>query len=67
LLEKSKKKIKNSDNKKLIVVINNAIALSLYVKLDLFTPWSELKGLHTNRNTPIRGINNNENNIIKKT
>lgn len=60
LLEKSKKNIKNNDNKKLKVVINKAITLSLYIKLALF-----IKGLHNMTNIPSKGTNNNEKSIIR--
>ena len=50
--------LNQNDNKKLIVVTNKAITLSLYLIL------CDIKGLHKRIKTPNNGINNNENNII---
>jgi len=58
LLEKSKKKIKNNDNKKFIVVTNKAITLSLYLIL------CDIKGLHKRIKTPNNGINNNSSKVF---
>ena len=66
LLEKSKKKSKNNDNKKLNVVINKVITLSLYItsEEEPVVTFCIKNGLHKSINTPKSGIINNENKII---